>query len=64
MGLGDYRELADRAFLRVLGQQQADGSFPYSLRNYRVLSDRRSYPRQLSMLLNHLLLEVRRLRAQ
>lgn len=64
MGLGDYRELADRAFSRVLSQQQADGSFPYSLRNYRVLSDRRSYPRQLSMLLNHLLLEVRRLRAQ
>jgi hypothetical protein len=64
MGLGDYRKLADRAFLRVLSQQQVDGSFPYSLRNHRFLSDRRSYPRQLSMLLNHLLLEVRRRRAQ
>ena len=64
MGLGDYRELADRAFLRVLSQQRVDGSFAYSLGNYRVLSDRRSYPRQLVMLLNHLLLEVRRRRAQ
>lgn len=64
MGLGDYRELADRAFLRVLSQQRDDGSFPYSLRNYRVLSDRRSYPRQQSMLLNHLLLEAKRRQAQ
>lgn len=58
IGLGDYRELADRAFRRVLSQQKPNGAFPYSLRNYSVLSDQRSYPRYLSMLLTHLLLEL------
>ena len=58
IGLGDYRELADRAFRRVLSQQKSNGVFPYSLRNYSVLSDQRSYPRYLSMLLTHLLLEL------
>lgn len=58
IGLGDYREMADRAFHRVLSQQKPDGSFPYSLRNYNILSDQRSYPRYLSMILTHLLLEL------
>ncbi|MHB1295060.1 MAG: beta-L-arabinofuranosidase domain-containing protein [Anaerolineae bacterium] len=59
MGLGEYRELAERAYQRVLSQQRADGGLSYFSRgNYQVLTDRRSYPRYLSMVLNSLLLEV------
>ncbi len=58
IGLGDHRELADRAFSRLLSLQLPNGSFPYSFRNYGILSDRRSYPRYLSMILTHLLLEL------
>lgn len=58
MGLGDYRRSADLAFERVLSQLAANGgSAFYSRKNYRVLSDRRSYPRYLAMILNHLLRE-------
>lgn len=58
LGLGDYRELSTRAFQQVLSQQRADGGFNYhSRKNYRFLTDRRSYPRYLSMMLHHLLSE-------
>jgi len=60
LGFGDSRDLAERAFARALSQQRRNGSFPYSLRNYRFLSDQRSYPRYLSMILAHLLMEVDR----
>lgn len=60
LGFGDYEGLAERAFARVLSQQRSDGSFPYSLRNHRLLSDQRSYPRYLSMILTHLLMEIER----
>jgi hypothetical protein len=59
LGLGQYAVPASLAFGRVLGQQRRDGNFAcYSRCNYRVLSDRRSYPRYLSMILHHLLREV------
>jgi len=59
LGIGDFRSLADRAFRRVLSQQRPDGGFEFfSYGNYRVLTDARSYPRYLSMILYHLLLEV------
>ena len=64
MKWGDDRELPARAFLSVLSKHQTEGLSPYSLRSYPVLSDRRSYLRQSSMLLNHLLPEVRRRRAR
>lgn len=55
---GDYQPLVDQAYERVLSQQQADGRFDFHSRfNYRFLSDRRSYPRYLAMILNHLLRE-------
>ncbi len=58
LGLGDYRELARKGFAQVLSNQQADGSFAYhSRKNYGCLTDRRGYPRYLSMMLHHLLLE-------
>jgi len=48
-------DLADQAYAYVIGRQRPDGGFPYSERDYRLLSDRRSYPRYLAMILLHLL---------
>lgn len=48
--------LAVRAYRHVLSRQRADGSFPYSRGDYRVLRDDRSYPRYQAMILYHLLL--------
>ncbi len=55
LGLGGYQELADRAYRYLLGRQRADGGFPYSQGDYRILADDRSYPRYLAMILVHLL---------
>lgn len=58
-GLGDFRVLADRAYRRILSQQRTDGGIEFFSRgNYGLLNDRRSYPRNLSMILYHLLLEA------
>lgn len=59
-GFGDYHELADRAYAKALSIQQPGGALAYhSRQNYGFLSDRRSYPRYLSMVLYHLLLEAK-----
>ena len=59
LGFGEYRTLAEQAYERVLSQQAPNGGVKfYSRENYGVLSDRRSYPRYLAMILNHLLCEV------
>lgn len=47
------RATATRA--RLLKRQTSDGSFPHSTRDYGFLADRRSYPRNLAMILSHLL---------
>ncbi len=61
LGLADYNHLAGHAIKRVLFLQQADGNFQfYSQKNYILFSDRRSYPRYLSMILYHLLLEIQK----
>ena len=62
LGIGGYEEAASRAFRYVLGQQRADGGFEYSRRDYRLLSDRRSYPRYLAMILYHMLVRDQALR--
>jgi len=54
-GLAGPPELARRMYEHVRSLQQADGGFPHSRGDYRVLSDRRSYPRNLAMILFHLL---------
>ena len=46
---------ADRGLGWVLARQRADGSLPFSVCEYGVLRDRRSYPRNLAMILLHLL---------
>lgn len=56
--LGDYRAIAKTGFAHALTCQREDGGLRYhSQRNYGFLADRRSYPRYLSMILHHLLLE-------
>ena len=58
--LGDYRAKSELGFRQVLAQQRSNGSFSYhSRKNYGCLTDRRSYPRYLSMILCHLLQESR-----
>jgi hypothetical protein len=59
LDIGDYSSLADRALKRVLSQQREDGGIAfYSQGNYGFLTDRRSYPRYLSMILYHMLLTL------
>ncbi|MCP4778621.1 MAG: hypothetical protein GY880_30770 [Planctomycetaceae bacterium] len=49
-----------RAFRHALSFQRADGGFRFFSRyNYRFLEDRRSYPRNLSMMLYHLLSQIK-----
>lgn len=54
IGVGDYQALAERAFTYLLNHQHKRGGFVYSRGDYRLLSDRRSYPRYLAMILYHL----------
>jgi len=54
--LGDYSELVARAYNRLLSLQRGDGGFDYSVGDYGILSDRRSYPRNQAMILRHLLM--------
>jgi hypothetical protein len=58
LGLGQYRELSERAYRRLLSRQNDDGSFYFSDKNYRFLADRRSYPRQQAMILDFLLSRI------
>jgi hypothetical protein len=51
---------ADRGLGWVLACQRDDGGLPFSVCEYGVLRDRRSYPRNLAMILFHLLLPVGR----
>jgi hypothetical protein len=56
MGMDGYAEQAQRLYAHLIRAQRRDGSFIHSRRDYGVLSDRRSYPRNLAMIL-YLLLE-------
>ncbi|MHB0870139.1 MAG: hypothetical protein ACYC66_01670 [Chloroflexota bacterium] len=58
MGMEGYRDVAERGYRYLLGQQLPHGEFPYSREDYRLLADRRSYPRYLAMILHHLLLPI------
>jgi hypothetical protein len=53
--LPGYDALAERAYNYLLAQQRLDGGFDFSRGDYYFLSDRRSYPRNLAMILYHLL---------
>jgi uncharacterized protein YyaL (SSP411 family) len=59
MGWGDHHEVANKAFRRVMQLQRPDGSVAFFSRgNYKVLTDRRPYVRNLAMILTHFLMEV------
>ena len=58
LGFDSYDEQTERAYKYVLSRQNNDGSFIHSRRDYGILSDRRSYPRYLSMIMYHLLLPM------
>ena len=61
MGMVDARAAVDEAYRHTLELQKPDGSIRFhSRKNYRFLSDKRSYPRYLSMILYHLVLEAKR----
>jgi hypothetical protein len=55
IGIDGYDALSARAYRWLLERQREDGSFPHSSRDYVVLADTRSYPRNLAMILFHLL---------
>ena len=54
-GIGEFRATANRTYDYVLGQIESPRGAPYSTGDYKILSDRRSYPRYLAMILFHLL---------
>lgn len=55
IGLGDYVEESENAYGYLLSRQRRDGGFDYSYGDYGMLSDKRSYPKQLCMIIDHLL---------
>ncbi|MEM4847077.1 MAG: hypothetical protein QW794_04905 [Thermosphaera sp.] len=55
LGIPGYDRLASRAFAYLLSVQRSDGSFAHSQREHLLLSDQRSYPRNLAMILYHVL---------
>ena len=52
---GRHRPAARTAYGWLLGRQRPDGSFPFSVREHGILDDPRPYPRNLAMILLHLL---------
>jgi hypothetical protein len=58
MSIDGYDALAKRAYSYLLSVQRPDGGFSFSRRDYFFLSDQRSYPRNLAMILSHLLPET------
>lgn len=55
VGEDGFEDEARRACARLIAEQRPDGSFPHSYGDYRVLRDRRPYPRAHAMIHDHLL---------
>jgi hypothetical protein len=58
LGFAGFAVRRDHTLAYVLSRQQGDGSFVFSRGDYGVLSDQRSYPRVLSMMLFHFMVTV------
>ncbi len=55
LGIGDYHSVADLTFERMISLLSSEKGLKFhSKGNYGILSDKRSYPRYLSMILNHI----------
>lgn len=63
-GIDGYEARANRAYSYLLKSQRSDGSFAFSRRDSLLFGDRRSYPRNLAMILFHLLLGAHTARPQ
>jgi hypothetical protein len=57
LGFERCEDLAHRTFFYVLRLQRPDGGFVHSRKDYYLLSDHRSYPRYLTMILYSLLIQ-------
>jgi hypothetical protein len=57
IGITGYDDAAQRALKYVVSLQEPGGGLRHSQRDYGILSDRRSYPRYLAMILYHLLIQ-------
>jgi hypothetical protein len=55
VGRADAAETAGAAYRAVLAAQRDDGSLPFSRNDYGLLRDDRAYPRNLAMILLHLI---------
>jgi hypothetical protein len=55
LGLVESTEPSEQCYARVLARQRPDGSFGFSMGDYGLLRDSRSYPRAQAMTLFHLL---------
>ena len=58
LNLGDYAQLSNNCYRRLLNRQLESGGFEYSEKDYGILRDRRSYPRYQAMILSHLLMRA------
>jgi uncharacterized protein YyaL (SSP411 family) len=54
LGFDEYEDNAESAYGYVLRLQQPDGRLPHSRHDYCVLTDHRSYPRYLAMIVHFL----------
>jgi len=68
IGLQDYKKSVERTYTFLFKEQRPDGSFMYSRNDMAYvrksmangfLTDKRSYPRQLSYILQHLLIKAK-----
>lgn len=55
MDFGDFMDLEREAYEYVLSSQKPDGGFPYSRKEYAILSDQTAYPFTNAYILYHLL---------
>ncbi|MFX0203879.1 MAG: hypothetical protein ACFFCW_47895, partial [Candidatus Hodarchaeota archaeon] len=55
LGWSEFERKRDLLIEKLLGLQKLDGGFDFSYGNYKLLNDRRSYPRALVMILHQLL---------
>ena len=61
LGMGNYRNLSDLTYERVISLLKTGGGVRFhSEGSYRLLTDRRSYPRYLAMILYHLLMKCQK----
>jgi hypothetical protein len=56
VGVANCSDAVERGYSFVLRSQRPDGSFPFSVREHYVLKDGQAYPRNIAMILYHLLM--------